>query len=166
MSDRQPGLFPLAGIPKQCEAALCRELAAAGDILCPPHRARHRDSLLGICISCRKWMDDPERWGYNCAGCAHHQNPTVNRRLKRKYEGSLYGKQQGRCANCRRPVAIGKGRIPDDIPIDLDHIRPRSRGGRDNRENLQLLCQTCNRRKGNMPEADFKTTKPATKMDL
>ena len=80
MSRGQRSLFPLTGIPKQCEAAQCRELAAPADILCPPHRTCHRNGLLGICISCRKWMDDPEHWGYNCADCARRHNPTVNSR--------------------------------------------------------------------------------------
>lgn len=32
--------------------------------------------------------------------------------------------------------------------LEVDHIKPVSRGGTNNRENLQCLCATCNARKG------------------
>ncbi len=65
----------------------------------------------------------------------------------------LYKAQNGRCnAPCGKN---GKGRkFPIDI-FEVDHIDPRSKGGKDIDENLQLLCPTCNRRKGNMPMQDF-----------
>ena len=59
----------------------------------------------------------------------------------------LYKLQEGRCnAPCGED---GQGRaFPIDI-FEIDHIRPRSKGGADVDENLQLLCPTCNGRKGN-----------------
>lgn len=65
----------------------------------------------------------------------------------------LYGQQAGRCnAPCGTD---GKGReFPMDI-FEIDHIRPRSKGGSDTDENLQLLCPTCNRRKGSKAMARF-----------
>ena len=59
----------------------------------------------------------------------------------------LYKLQEGRCnAPCGED---GQGRaFPIDI-FQIDHIRPRSKGGPDVDENLQLLCPTCNGRKGN-----------------
>ena len=59
----------------------------------------------------------------------------------------LYKLQEGRCnAPCGED---GQGReFPIDI-FEIDHIRPRSKGGPDVDKNLQLLCPTCNGRKGN-----------------
>lgn len=36
---------------------------------------------------------------------------------------------------------------PVYLLFDVDHIIPKSQGGTDARENLQLLCPTCHRRK-------------------
>ena len=48
------------------------------------------------------------------------------------------------CAGCRM-----------DFPFkifEVDHRVPRSRGGTDHLENLQLLCPSCNRIKGDRPQ--------------
>lgn len=52
----------------------------------------------------------------------------------------LYGKQGGHCAGCG--VHFQKRNLT------IDHIIPRSQGGGDERDNLQLLCGHCNSTKG------------------
>ena len=56
----------------------------------------------------------------------------------------LYSKQDGRCAGCREAYPLRN--------LETDHIHPRSRGGADIDENLQLLCGFCNRTKGDRPQ--------------
>jgi ATP adenylyltransferase len=54
----------------------------------------------------------------------------------------------GRCALC--------GATKDEQPLDVDHIIPRSLGGKTERANLQALCAKCNRTKGNQDTTDFR----------
>jgi 5-methylcytosine-specific restriction endonuclease McrA len=48
--------------------------------------------------------------------------------------------QRNKCAYCRRSLSGARR--------EVDHIRALSRGGSNNRRNLQILCRTCNTRKG------------------
>ena len=58
----------------------------------------------------------------------------------RKQKHVLYGRQEGRCNGCK---------ILFPFPnLTIDHIVPRSRGGTDHLDNLQLLCGACNSIKG------------------
>ena len=62
----------------------------------------------------------------------------------RKNKHVLFGQQEGYCAGCRMD-------FPYKI-LEVDHMVPRSRGGSDHMENLQLLCPSCNRIKGDRPQ--------------
>src|SRR5690349_20242374 len=49
------------------------------------------------------------------------------------------------CYMCHRKLAFEE--------ITLDHVRPRSRGGSEEDENLRVACEPCNNRKGDrLPE--------------
>jgi ATP adenylyltransferase len=54
----------------------------------------------------------------------------------------------GRCSLC--------GATKKERPVDVDHIKPRSKGGKNEYENLQVLCSKCNRSKGNKDDTDFR----------
>ncbi len=54
----------------------------------------------------------------------------------------------GRCELC--------GATKNDRPLDVDHIRPRSKKGKSSADNLQVLCSKCNRAKGNRDQTDFR----------
>ncbi|MCY4108307.1 MAG: DNA methyltransferase [Chloroflexi bacterium] len=53
---------------------------------------------------------------------------------------ALYGEQSGNCGGC--------GHHFEARHLEVDHIIPRSKGGTDHLANLQLLCSSCNRLKG------------------
>ena len=53
---------------------------------------------------------------------------------------TLYGEQEGHCAGCATHFEARH--------LEVDHIISRNKGGTDHLENLQLLCGSCNRIKG------------------
>ena len=53
---------------------------------------------------------------------------------KRRHE--LFGQQEGRCRGCRHEVPFRN--------FTVDYMVPRSRGGTDHLDNLQLLCGALN----------------------
>ena len=55
----------------------------------------------------------------------------------------LYGQQEGACNGCKQwfPFKV----------MEVDHIVPKSKGGTDHIENLQMLCGSCNKIKGQNP---------------
>ena len=66
----------------------------------------------------------------------------------RTHRHRLYGVQEGVCVGCDT-------HFPFRV-MDVDHILPRSRGGTDHPDNLQLLCSGCNRSKGNKTMAEWR----------
>lgn len=60
----------------------------------------------------------------------------------------ILAESKGRCALC--------GATSKDRLLDVDHIIPRSKGGTNEYENLQVLCSKCNRSKGNKDDTDFR----------
>jgi len=80
------------------------------------------------------------------------QNPEI--RGIEYQRGELFGyevreylleKWNRRCAYCKA----------QDVPLQIEHIVPKSRGGSDRISNLVLACQRCNAAKGNCTAAEF-----------
>lgn len=61
----------------------------------------------------------------------------------KRWKKSQHTKQRGQCAICQTPIALNGSHI--------DHIQPLSRSPQlaCTPHNLQILCATCNQRKGN-----------------
>ncbi|MDQ0599578.1 5-methylcytosine-specific restriction endonuclease McrA [Streptomyces canus] len=79
---------------------------------------------------------------------AEYQHGTLAGAEVREY---LLSKWQRRCAYCG---ASG-------VPLNIDHIHPRSRGGSDRISNLTLACIPCNHAKGSTAVEEFLKGKPA-----
>jgi ATP adenylyltransferase len=54
----------------------------------------------------------------------------------------------GRCELC--------GASHDEVPLDVDHIIPRAKGGSNDEANLQVLCRTCNAQKRDRDDTNFR----------
>ena len=121
-----------------------------------PPRALRRSKLgrqwVGIDISAEG------RWSWSQQPDARRTWPVLPRRAPRRtfprrtdlgklqtYNGAankrkLYGEQEGHCAGCNTHFEARH--------LEVDHIIARGKGGTDHIENLQLLCGSCNRIKG------------------
>ena len=60
---------------------------------------------------------------------------------------ALYGKQEGRCTGCRVHFELRN--------LEVDHVIPRVKGGPNHISNYQLLCGSCNRKKGAGSQAEL-----------
>ena len=80
------------------------------------------------------FFDEPKR---------QRARPSFNKKDKE----FLYKRQERKCNGCKRS-------LPMDV-LHVDHIRAFSKGGSDKPSNLQLLCGTCNGKKGNGTQAQF-----------
>jgi len=81
-------------------------------------------------------LENPE-----LSGIAYQQGTLFGYEL-REY---LLEKFQRTCAYCGKT----------DVPLQVEHIHPKSEGGSDRVSNLTLACEPCNRRKGNRHVEDF-----------
>jgi hypothetical protein len=48
----------------------------------------------------------------------------------------------------------------ENVPFEVEHIHPKSKGGSDRVSNLTLACRGCNQAKGNQDIRDFLSKKP------
>ena len=86
-------------------------------------------------------MDNPE-----ISGVEYQQGTLAGSEL-REY---LLEKWQRRCAYCEK----------GNVPLQIEHIHPRSKGGTDRVSNLTLACEPCNIAKGTKDIKEFLKNKP------
>ncbi len=86
-------------------------------------------------------MENPE-----IAGVEYQQGTLAGSEV-REYLLEKWGRQ---CAYCGA----------ENVPLEIDHIHPRSLGGSDRISNLTLACRDCNQEKGNRPVEQFLAKKP------
>jgi 5-methylcytosine-specific restriction endonuclease McrA len=88
----------------------------------------------------------------NIVGIEYQQGELLGYEI-REY---LLEKWNRKCAYC------GKA----DIPLEVEHITPKSRGGSNRISNLAIACRTCNQKKGNRTAQEFGYPKIQAKAKL
>lgn len=86
-------------------------------------------------------MENPE-----IAGVGYRQGTLAGYEV-REYLLEKWGRQ---CAYCEA----------QDVPLEIEHIQPKSLGGSDRITNLTLACHACNQKKSNRPVEEFLAKKP------
>jgi len=77
-------------------------------------------------------------------------------RSKSKIVRAVYVRDGFTCQICgSHPVERGRPWLPDLSDIEIDHIIPVSKGGKDETSNWQVLCKACNRKKGNSVDREM-----------
>ena len=77
-----------------------------------------------------------------------YRKPSAKRKpIPQSVRNAVWNRDNGRCVECG-----------SNKKLEYDHIIPVARGGSDTVRNLQLLCETCNRRKGTDGLVDFAET--------
>lgn len=75
------------------------------------------------------------------------------------YPALVKNRGHRRAAECRKDLIKRDGPLcrycGTDVKITIEHLVPRSRGGRAHRFNLGLACVTCNDLKGNLTDDEF-----------
>jgi 5-methylcytosine-specific restriction endonuclease McrA len=113
-------------------------------------------SLLHRVQSIHNWVERLIRWtpitAITCEVVSFDTQKILNPEIKgTEYQkGTLFGcevreylleKWERKCAYCGM----------QNIPLQIDHIIPRSKGGSNRIDNLTLACSSCNQKKGNLP---------------
>ena len=78
------------------------------------------------------------------------KNPNAGAKPSRaELKRELHKAQGGKCMYC--------GRKPGIDLMDVDHKNPMAKGGSDQKRNLQVLCRSCNTRKGATTDRQFRS---------
>jgi 5-methylcytosine-specific restriction endonuclease McrA len=78
---------------------------------------------------------------------------------REQFRREVYKREGGRCFFCKTRVRLHwKGQFDGEQPDDaatLDHIIPKSQGGRYELQNLVCACRICNARRGSRDAGKF-----------
>ena len=125
----------------------------APPVLASPHRLHHvaRHATVPVCTGCR----DPRGTGRLRYPRLRGVRPVIGggatRHARRIRDPRVpYAKWNRSCAYCD---ATG-------VPLDIEHVRPRSRGGSDRMSNLVLACVPCNQAKGSHARRTISSGQP------
>jgi diadenosine tetraphosphate (Ap4A) HIT family hydrolase len=110
--------------------------------LAPPFEQLRQSERLALIAECERRIENfIESYGDRFRG--RNSDPIPG---SLRYE--VLKRAGGRCELC--------GASHDEVPLDVDHIIPRNKGGSNDETNLQVLCRTCNAQKRDTDDTDFR----------
>lgn len=110
---------------------------------------RFRKRVLISGITCEKVRFDTQKLLNSEIDGVEYQRGTLFGYEIREY---LLEKWVRKCAYCEA----------ENIPLQIDHITPKSRGGSNRVDNLTLACKSCNQKKNNLTLEEFHPKKAKT----
>ena len=101
------------------------------------------------------YLNPPEKPCRNCGGFVRYKscNDCVQCRQKRRRLRGNFGEAGRRAWETYAHQCMKCGSLKN---LQLDHIVPRSLGGPNEFDNLQILCRSCNCKKGNRNSIDYR----------
>lgn len=87
-------------------------------------------------MSLQDWEKEYESWGYYYKSYARRSLDIYSNVFNRQVRKTLT--EDSCCVKCG-----------SKDKLHIDHIIPKSKGGKNSLDNIQILCQTCNLKKGN-----------------
>jgi 5-methylcytosine-specific restriction endonuclease McrA len=94
------------------------------------------DTIRKMAMSLEDWQKEFESWGYFGKREAQKTFDMYSLIFTRQVRKTL--NEHSCCVKCG-----------SKDKLHIDHIIPKSKGGKNSLDNVQILCQTCNLRKGN-----------------
>lgn len=77
---------------------------------------------------------------------------TVDQRKTFEYYRRTYVRDSYRCIYCGRDMIAS---FDDWMSLEIDHLHPTSKGGKDEEDNLVTCCNVCNKLKSNFDPGDL-----------
>ena len=121
----------------------------AGGVMRCPSCARTRAKELKLIAERRRRVDGKERQddGY-LALLARENNKGHRRRVRIRATSDVPNSYILKLRTSRKTCPKCKQRFCEDNPVAVDHIIPIARGGTHTRDNLRVLCRSCNSSRG------------------
>lgn len=95
-----------------------------------------------------------ERGGSKLTGPVEPKKPARLSSTEKQQERERHWSYVKRCFLACHPFCSACGKSADEVRLELDHVVPRARGGKDDPENAALLCAgrgSCHERKTGVP---------------
>jgi 5-methylcytosine-specific restriction endonuclease McrA len=94
------------------------------------------DTIKKIGMSLQDWEKEYESWGHYGKAEAKKSLDVYSNVFNRQVRKTIT--EDSCCGKCG-----------SKSKLHIDHIIPKSKGGKNSLDNVQILCQTCNLKKGN-----------------